>query len=143
MWNRLHTARFKTLARQFPAVLILGPRQVGKTTLARTAFPKETGSGRDFRIWKYGRWDSFIQARDLGGLGILDPGLEGKDGAMTGRGFAAPGNTGGSGIGPERALEAITPTLRAQRESIPLPELPCERRPGPAEPDTKAHHRTS
>ncbi|MFZ4818682.1 MAG: AAA family ATPase [Limisphaerales bacterium] len=40
MWNRLHTARFKTLARQFPAVLILGPRQVGKTTLARTAFPK-------------------------------------------------------------------------------------------------------
>jgi hypothetical protein len=22
-------------------------------------------------------------------------------------------------------------------------ELPCERRPGPAEPDTKAHHRTS
>jgi hypothetical protein len=24
-----------------------------------------------------------------------------------------------------------------------LPELPCERRPGPAEPDTKAHHRTS
>ena len=26
MWNRLHTARFKTLARQFPAVLILGDR---------------------------------------------------------------------------------------------------------------------
>jgi len=54
-----------------------------------------------------------------------------------------PGNTGGSGIGPERSLEAITPTPRAQRESIPLFELPCERRPGPAEPDTKAHHRTS
>ena len=103
----------------------------------------ETGSGRDFRIWKYGRWDPFIQARDLGGLGMMDPGLGGKDGAMTGRGFDASGNTGGSGIGAERALEAIIPSPRAQRESIPLFELPCERRPGPAEPDTKAHHRTS
>lgn len=40
MWNRLHIARLKALARQFPAVLILGPRQVGKTTLARAAFPQ-------------------------------------------------------------------------------------------------------
>jgi predicted AAA+ superfamily ATPase len=40
MWNRLHAARVRTLARQFPAVLILGARQVGKTTLARTAFPQ-------------------------------------------------------------------------------------------------------
>ena len=40
MWNRLHAARLKALARQFPAVLILGPRQVGKTTLARAAFPQ-------------------------------------------------------------------------------------------------------
>lgn len=39
MWNRLHTDRLRRLARQFPAVLILGPRQVGKTTLARAAFP--------------------------------------------------------------------------------------------------------
>ena len=37
----------------------------------------ETGSGNDFRIGKYGQWDPFIHARDLGGLGILDPGLEG------------------------------------------------------------------
>jgi predicted AAA+ superfamily ATPase len=38
MWRRAATARLQTLAAQFPAVLILGPRQVGKTTLARTAF---------------------------------------------------------------------------------------------------------
>ncbi|MEY4691192.1 MAG: hypothetical protein RIT19_1517 [Verrucomicrobiota bacterium] len=104
---------------------------------------RETGSGNDFRIGKYGRWDPCIHARELGGLGTMDPGLGGKDAAMTGRGFDASGNTGGSGIGPERALEAIIPSPRAQRESDPLFELPCERRPGPAEPDPKAHHRTS
>ncbi|MEY4529112.1 MAG: hypothetical protein RL768_2831 [Nitrospirota bacterium] len=51
-------------------------------------------------------------------------------------------STGGSGIGPERALEAITPPPRAQRESDPLSELPCERRPGPAEPH-RAHRTPS
>ena len=53
----------------------------------------EKGSRNDFRIWQYGQWDPFIHARDLGGLG-------GKDGAMTGRGFDASGNTDSSGIGP-------------------------------------------
>jgi predicted AAA+ superfamily ATPase len=38
MWRRLATTRIQTLASRFPAVLILGARQVGKTTLARTAF---------------------------------------------------------------------------------------------------------
>ena len=47
---------------------------------------------------------------------------------MTGRGFDASGNTDSSGIGTERALEAINTSPRAQRESIPLPELPCGRR---------------
>jgi len=53
---------------------------------------------------------------------------ESKPAAMTGRGFEASGNTDSSGMGPERALEAIIPAPRAQRESIPLPELPCGRR---------------
>jgi predicted AAA+ superfamily ATPase len=38
MWRRLATTRLHALAERFPAVLILGARQVGKTTLARTAF---------------------------------------------------------------------------------------------------------
>lgn len=38
MYTRLCTDRLKHLAQQFPAVLILGARQVGKTTLAREAF---------------------------------------------------------------------------------------------------------
>jgi predicted AAA+ superfamily ATPase len=39
MFNRLPTLRLRQLASQFPAVLILGARQVGKTTLARLTFP--------------------------------------------------------------------------------------------------------
>ncbi len=39
MYRRLCSDRLIHLARQFPAVLILGARQVGKTTLARQAFP--------------------------------------------------------------------------------------------------------
>jgi predicted AAA+ superfamily ATPase len=39
-WSRLAEARLRELARQFPAVVVVGPRQVGKTTLARTSFPE-------------------------------------------------------------------------------------------------------
>ena len=39
MYARLATTRLRQLANQFPAVLILGARQVGKTTLARLTFP--------------------------------------------------------------------------------------------------------
>jgi predicted AAA+ superfamily ATPase len=39
MYDRLAASRIRELARRFPAVVILGARQVGKTTLARRAFP--------------------------------------------------------------------------------------------------------
>jgi hypothetical protein len=39
MWRRLAAARIHDLARKFPAILILGARQVGKTTLAQQVFP--------------------------------------------------------------------------------------------------------
>ena len=39
MYQRLAAARVSEAARSFPAVVILGARQVGKTTLARQAFP--------------------------------------------------------------------------------------------------------
>ena len=39
MWRRLAQTRLRSLWRRFPAVLILGARQVGKTTLARQTFP--------------------------------------------------------------------------------------------------------
>ena len=42
MYLRLALDRLHVLARQFPAVLILGARQVGKTTLARQAFASHT-----------------------------------------------------------------------------------------------------
>jgi len=40
MWPRLAAERVRQLWAQFPAVLILGARQVGKTTLARQCFPQ-------------------------------------------------------------------------------------------------------
>ena len=42
MRKRLAEARLRQLSQQFPAVLILGARQVGKTTLARP--PSRKGS---------------------------------------------------------------------------------------------------
>ena len=39
MFSRLAAHRLADLARRLPAVVILGPRQAGKTTLARLAFP--------------------------------------------------------------------------------------------------------
>lgn len=42
MWKRESQKNLKSILRQFPCGCILGARQVGKTTLARTAFPKGT-----------------------------------------------------------------------------------------------------
>jgi hypothetical protein len=39
MFSRHAAQRLRSLARRFPAVVILGARQVGKTTPARAAFP--------------------------------------------------------------------------------------------------------
>lgn len=39
MFDRLAAERLRALARAFPAVSLLGARQVGKTTLARSVFP--------------------------------------------------------------------------------------------------------
>jgi predicted AAA+ superfamily ATPase len=38
-WKRLAENRLRELSNQFPAVAVVGARQVGKTTLARAAFP--------------------------------------------------------------------------------------------------------
>ena len=40
MWNRLAGERLLALLRRFPAVVVLGARQVGKTTLVRRALPE-------------------------------------------------------------------------------------------------------
>ncbi|MGC9985702.1 MAG: DUF4143 domain-containing protein [Polyangia bacterium] len=40
MWKRAASRDLKALAGRFPAILLLGARQVGKTTLARTTFPR-------------------------------------------------------------------------------------------------------
>lgn len=40
MFQRLASHRLADLARRFPAVVVLGPRQAGKTTLVRVTFPE-------------------------------------------------------------------------------------------------------
>ena len=37
-WKRLAEQRLVELSKEFPAVVVVGARQVGKTTLARAAF---------------------------------------------------------------------------------------------------------
>lgn len=40
MWKRAATPLLRAVMREFPCACILGPRQVGKTTLARSVFPR-------------------------------------------------------------------------------------------------------
>jgi hypothetical protein len=43
MWiDRKYEATLKALFRQFPAVVMIGPRQVGKTSLVRRVFPSHS-----------------------------------------------------------------------------------------------------
>jgi len=39
-WNRLAKSKLLELASKFPAIVVLGPRQVGKTTLVKATFPE-------------------------------------------------------------------------------------------------------
>jgi hypothetical protein len=55
------------------------------------------------------------------------------DGAMISGSVVTTANPGGSGIRPERKVEAINTFPRVQRASVSLPELPSERRASPTE----------
>ena len=41
MFKRFLTPHIQELAKKYPVITLLGPRQSGKTTLARTAFPEK------------------------------------------------------------------------------------------------------
>lgn len=72
-WRRLSQDRLALLTSQFPAVVVLGSRQVGKTTLAREVFP-----GADYRDLESplvkGRFseDPAHEVSRLGEMTILD-----------------------------------------------------------------------
>ena len=55
------------------------------------------------------------------------------DGAMISGSVVTTANPGGSGIRPERKVEAINTFPRVQRASVSLPELPSERRASPTD----------
>jgi hypothetical protein len=72
-WERLAERRLQELAGQFPAVAVVGARQVGKTTLARAAFP--AASYRDLESPLLGlrfAEDPAHELGQLGGMTILD-----------------------------------------------------------------------
>jgi hypothetical protein len=65
MRKRLAETRLRQLWQQFPAVLILGARQVGKTTLALTAFSKNLPPGAPAAYQRHGQRTSGGLARGL------------------------------------------------------------------------------
>ena len=92
------------------------------------------GAGNDFRFWQTPSVEHLSLPKGLAG-GYLGFPAWGEDRGVIGGQFASSGNPGGSGTGPEQALEAINLIPRAPRESRSAFELPCALRSGPAEPN--------
>lgn len=72
-WKRLAEGRLQELSTQFPAVVVVGARQVGKTTLAREAFPSAAYKDLESPLLRQ-RFaeDSAHELKQLGDLTILD-----------------------------------------------------------------------
>ena len=72
-WQRLAEQRLLELSAQFPAVAIVGARQVGKTTLAREAFPSAAYKDLESPLVRL-RFaeDPAHELKQLGELAILD-----------------------------------------------------------------------
>ncbi|MCX6868475.1 MAG: ATP-binding protein [Verrucomicrobia bacterium] len=72
-WKRLAEQRLRELSTQFPAVVVVGARQVGKTTLARAAFPAADYKDIESPLVRirYSE-DPTHELNQLGGLTILD-----------------------------------------------------------------------
>ncbi len=71
-----HLSRLAALQRQFPVVALLGPRQVGKTTLARQVAARARGPSRFFDLESVEDLallaDPLLTLRPLSGLIVLD-----------------------------------------------------------------------
>jgi len=72
-WQRLAEQQLKELSTQFPAVVVVGARQVGKTTLVREAFPAAAYKDLESPLVRL-RFaeDPAHELRQLGDLAILD-----------------------------------------------------------------------
>jgi predicted AAA+ superfamily ATPase len=72
-WKRLAEQRLQELSMQFPAVVVVGARQVGKTTLARATFPDAAYKDLESPLLRL-RFaeDPAHELNQLGDLAILD-----------------------------------------------------------------------